>query len=351
MIRPDIPAGLPGFRRATCLGCAGRVVAARDSHVVITGRRDGSWLALIDAEPDGILVTDSERIPENHVFLLGVAHRRCIRVAKKKLERGEVELSDDLPQMLIDEPDDPPEALHLPPNSDSCPFCGNPQLTWEHVLPKWFSEMFDGGFIERASARPRRRVELKVPVCPECNNRWLAVLENDAKRVLSPMVRGEPLVSLNTDDQLLIGTWAVKTALMLDLASGSGPIIPLGFFRQARQLRSPLPNTVVHVGAYKDQMAVKAWHDGLYVPDASGVKPDKPNGFVTTFAVHRVVFQVLGHFTVGGATFKDSRLLGAGLHAIWPSRAETIQWPRNNFAFGDEALQELASSVSYIGPD
>ena len=52
---------LPGSRRAPCLGCGGRVVTARDPHVEIGGKRDGSVLLMYEAEPQLALATDPDR--------------------------------------------------------------------------------------------------------------------------------------------------------------------------------------------------------------------------------------------------------------------------------------------------
>jgi hypothetical protein len=130
---------------------------------------------------------------------------------------------------------------------------------------------------------------------------------------------------------------------MLDLASGA-PIVPTGYFYELRQLRTGLPSSVVWLGAYLGaSRAIWAEHRGLHI----GIPTDGlPNAFVTTFSVFRVVFQVVGHFTRGGATFNDSRLGAAALAPIWPPRSDTIDWPPRRLAFNDEALAELASSIN-----
>ncbi len=75
-------------------------------------------------------------------------------------------------------------------------------------------------------------------------------------------------------------------------------------------------------------------------------RPERPNACLTTFTAFRVVFQVLGHFTTGGATLTEGRLPSLALHAIWPPRSETLRWPRDRLTFGDDALVELAESFS-----
>jgi hypothetical protein len=81
-------------------------------------------------------------------------------------------------------------------------------------------------------------------------------------------------------------------------------------------------------------------------PRARRGEDELSNGFVTTFSVFRVVFQIVGHFTVGGATFNDNRLLNAALAPIWPPQSDALDWPRRRLAFGDDALAQLAASVS-----
>jgi len=88
--------------------------------------------------------------------------------------------------------------------------------------------------------------------------------------------------------------------------------------------------------------AAWAQHRGLHV----GISADElPNAFVTTFTAFRVVFQVVGHFTTGGATIDDGRLLAAALGRIWPPSGRLIDWPRGKLAFGDGSLVELAQSI------
>lgn len=336
---------LPGSRRSLCLGCGGRVVTGRDPHVLIGGKRDGSVLMLLDIEPQLALATDPDRLFEQGLELLGVAHRACVDHARRRLEAQEVQLPNELPQLVVDE--DVPElpALHVAPTRGFCAFCGATDTTEEHVWPKWISRTLAnyGGFVMATpnGARRLRALEVTAPTCPKCNNRWLSVLENDVQSVLGPMIGGRER-TLSIDEQRVLATWAVKTALMLDLASGT-PVVPTGFYYEFRQRRSPLPTNVVWVGAYcGPHWAAWARHTGLHI----GIADDQPpNAFVTTFTAFRIVFQVLGHFTVGGATLREGRQLAAGLARIWPPSLQPVDWPPLKLAFGDKSLQMLAESI------
>jgi hypothetical protein len=334
---------LPGSRRAPCLGCGGRVVTARDPHVEIGGKRDGSVLVMFEAEPQLALATDPDRAFEPGLELLGVAHRGCAQLARQRLEAQEVDLLDDLPQLIADEGVDDLPALHLPPAPGRCAFCGATDLTDEHVWPEWISrELGDrGGFTMPSPYGPRRvpSVNITTPICGTCNHRRLSVLENDVRPLLAPLIRGEEQ-TLSLGEQQLLATRAVKTALMLDPWSGK-PLIPTGFYYDFRLRRSPHEGQLVWLGAYRDWHAAWAWHGGLHV----GISADEPpNAFASTFTAFRVVFQVAGAFD-RGVTFNDGRLATAALARLWPPSGQSVDWPPKRLAFGDESLAQLAQSV------
>jgi hypothetical protein len=247
---------LPGSRRGLCLGCDALVVTARDAHVLFGGKRDGSFLAMFDAAPLLMLATDPDRLFGPGLELLGVAHRACVDLARQRLEAHEVGLPDELPRLIADEAVGDLPVLHLPPTSGRCAFCGDTEVTDEHVWPKWISRKLGGrhGFIIASPHGPRlrRHLGMTAPVCMACNNRWLSVLEKDVQPILGPLIFGKER-SLPPDEQRLLATWAVKTALMLDLGSDR-PIIPTGFYHDFRLRRGPLPNYLVWIGAYRD------WH-------------------------------------------------------------------------------------------
>jgi hypothetical protein len=150
---------------------------------------------------------------------------------------------------------------------------------------------------------------------------------------------------LSSTEQRSIATWAFKVSLMIDLSDD--PVVPLGYYREFALGREPPLASIVWLGAYRDSKVALAYRRQLQ----AGARGEGPKALVTTFTVFRVVFQVFHHFTAGAAHWNDQRPFAAGLHAIWPSAESVISWPRNQLAFGDDALEELAGSIDDpVGP-
>lgn len=350
--------GLPGWTRARCLGCDGVVKAARHPYVVIGGRRDGSGLLVIGAKADAVLAEELEALGNEPFHLFGVAHRACLPIARERLHRRNVDLPDALPLITTDEIDELPEEFHHPPTGRLCPLCGSEdKLTDEHVWPLWFSRVLRKHAGASQDVRPFtvsmhgrerrvRMIDLTAPICSLCNGRWLSVLEQDVRPILEPMILGEERV-LSRDAQLLLATWAAKTVLMFDVASGEA-VIPMGYYREFANLRAPLPSTRIWIGAYREHSSAFALREALWID----IPPDeRPNAYATTITAFRVVFQVFGHF-VKAASFHDRRYqFASAIHRIWPIAPGAIRWPPRNVAFGDESLRDFATSFEGRHPD
>lgn len=346
--RPRLP-DILNPRRAACLGCDGQVVLRRDAHCRIAGTRDGAVVVALEVEPLRAFATDVDKVFQPGLLLLGVAHRECVPLARSRLESRSVELADHLPVLTADDGEgDELPLLHLPPVPATCAFCTGRAVEEEHVWGRWVTRELRqrGTFTVETEHGPRRRssIDFTAPVCGECNNGWLSLLENDVKPILSPMIRATGgTQDLSIGEQSLLATWAAKTAMMIDLQTGT-PLIPTGYFHELRLRRSALPSQFVWLGAYRgSRLAVWARHRGLQLGAPAG---QPPLGFTTTFTVHRVVFQVVGHFSAGQATFADRRQEQLALHAIWPHSCQRIQWPRRGLAFSDDALQALDASIA-----
>jgi hypothetical protein len=316
--------------------------------VIFGGRRAGSVLIAIDVEPLLSRTTDTEELLwADDLRLLGFAHRDCQERARSRLAAGEVDLPEDLIELRIMEDDSELPALERPPAAGRCPFCGNAAGTDEHVIPEWVSKTLNphrerGRLIDKASDFPRRlvKVDKTFPVCIECNEGWLSVLENDTRSVLETMIRGVDR-RVTPDEQRVLATWAYKSALLLDL-SGGAPTVPTLLFHMLRHRREPFEGAIVDIGAYIDSTwAVSARPMPLNV-GTPGTEPAE--GMVATIVVGRVVFQVIvgrGHLSM-----TDTRTYKDALARIWPACGRDLDWPPNGFAFGDGLLEVLAENFT-----
>lgn len=109
-----------------------------------------------------------------------------------------------------------------------CIFCGNTQLSGEHIFAEWLRKITARVLPPTATARfvadtPREEREwpgMSFPttvrkVCHRCNNTWMSDLENDAKNVLVSLMFGREQV-LTIHDQQRLALWCVKTAIVMN---------------------------------------------------------------------------------------------------------------------------------------
>lgn len=119
----------------------------------------------------------------------------------------------------------------------NCIFCGQSAGSAEHIFPDWLNDVFAQIDWQPTGTPPQwgrgtqnlitdEHIEnvwtaneicsLTVrKVCRECNNGWMATLEGAAKPLLTPMVLGRP-TTLTVAEQVTIGTWATKTAMVCE---------------------------------------------------------------------------------------------------------------------------------------
>ena len=111
-----------------------------------------------------------------------------------------------------------------------CIFNLKPAGSGEHLFPDWMNRTFpvdleveqpklarhianaDGVATNSWTANEIASTTTNM-VCHDCNTGWMSFLEGRAKPVLEPMMLGHEK-SLDTSEQFLIATWAVKTAIV-----------------------------------------------------------------------------------------------------------------------------------------
>lgn len=122
---------------------------------------------------------------------------------------------------------------------NGCIFCGGLPLTVEDVLPKWMQPILadrhpvgrDGKRLQLRGGlfEARTRTHLwpaKTPkillrdVCEPCNTGWMSLIEQAAKPIITPMIRGE-LVSITAEDRYTLARWiGLKSVLTYQARSG-----------------------------------------------------------------------------------------------------------------------------------
>lgn len=157
----------------------------------------------------------------------------------------------------------------------TCTFCGErgPRAR-EDVIPQWVAAEVGGSApirVEQAHAQdghahrlPTRQMgsvaAFKYPdVCHDCNTGWMSDLEEQAKPILLPMIRGQQ-TSLSTDGLGIVAFWSIKTALMFDAFHQPRKIPADEGTRLVYRERKPFDHCQIRLGAYV------APRDGVWLP-------------------------------------------------------------------------------------
>ena len=223
----------------------------------------------------------------------------------------------------------------------SCLFCLNQADSKEHVWPGWLLDFLGQGQSATVQwEQPGRsilswsgiRAGIIVRcVCDKCNTGWMSDLEELAKPVISPLLLGEHR-SIDTEQQLTIAVWAVKTAMTLEATSRR--VRP--FYRiqdRSRVAKASLPpsNTTVWLSAYDGQHHSYAYATKMQGRADNGA-PVK--SYVTTMSFARFVIQVatirargIPEGTIVTADVKPGVWDQGALIRIWPDPGDIVNWP------------------------
>lgn len=349
-------AGMPGWRKAPCLGCSLGIVRVRDGWVTIGGTRNGSYLVYWGSEPRLLYATNTETVPDEPLFLLGVAHADCVAKARSRLESGRITLPRELPDLQVEVGDSVPRLpnkLHMPVAAGVCPFCDSRgRLTREHVWPEWYSRELRarGVVLTGDAAVSNNRIDITVPVCAECNNTWMSVLESDAKDLLLKMTTASTgaysALVLSQLDQRRLATWAVKTAFLID--AYREPIVPRGFLHELGLQRVPNQATAVWIAGYSTDTILRSAKRAMNFRTTAGLPTNNsPNALLVTFTIMNTLFQVLAGFNGGTlANMRDNRRQYDGaLFKIWPDPVVSLEWPPK-LGFSRISWDGLVSSIT-----
>ena len=235
-----------------------------------------------------------------------------------------------------------------------CVFCGDPDLSHEHVIARWLREELKirghvQEHLEFGAPRIWNTLAVVLPeVCVKCNTGWLRRAEDRARPILMPMLFGDSALQLNAIQQAKLARWAVKTSLLIALKKSRGkpngwvPGRTMSWLYENPDSDQPPPGAYVWLGCLDTQGTIVS-----YMQSGSLLNDDgEPVGHVGLFSVGCVLFQIFctqpdaaeyseerdGHFVPQG--------MEAGLVSIWPSKV-FVRWPSTP-RFAGSSLHALA---------
>jgi hypothetical protein len=233
------------WRKSPCLGCGDVVRRHRDAWVELGGTLSGSWMIAIEVAAYSMWTDPPVPPPAGEaLYLLGVAHRHCLQLARERHRIGQLAVCGRRTEITLDQPGFGSDDLRadLPAPVGACPFCQRmtTRLTDEDVVPRWLlRELHRRGYRDRpGGSRPPRGP--KTPVCADCNNGWMSVIENDTSPIILSLM--DDARTISKEEQKSLALWATLKALVID--SASTRLLPRGFGHDLRMQRAP------HVGMH-----------------------------------------------------------------------------------------------------
>lgn len=148
----------------------------------------------------------------------------------------------------------------------TCIFCGNTNLTREHLFADWMAVRFSKEKVmheissDRKSVKPWQgeifSLQPKV-ACKNCNEGWLSKLENRVKPLIEKMAFEGKTTKLTTLDQESLSCWAQKTIIVHRYVAPGTEMttFPASLAQQIYRDKRPTPNTTVLIGYRSNNLA------------------------------------------------------------------------------------------------
>lgn len=250
----------------------------------------------------------------------------------------------------------------------SCIFCGNGNLTKEHLLPKWMQNYFSstGGnhVITRADGSKYEYKEKTFGrtariVCESCNSGWMSSLEGEIESLLGPIISNKAptiMVGLSAYEKSMIAHWVAKTMTVLEYAgNASRNNIPKSVPETLYQTRTLMPEHTIYMGFRKNTYGNDGKHAAGFLVQAPmnlRVKPEHKSTFEllqknearifsAALVIGRVYFYMVGTDIDNGFAFiypyRPDQLL-----QLWPSETDhSIVWPPRKSIEDDGGWDEI----------
>lgn len=175
-------------------------------------------------------------------------------------------------------------------------------------------------------------------VCISCNNGWMSQIEEEAKPILTPMIKGEVTI-LNREEQESLARWISLKVLICEHAGGT-PISSPEVRQKFMHDRSPLRGMNIWLSRCD-----AAWSQSAFSRQTASIRID-PVGTTDSYPVQNVQTVTIG---IGNAFFYiDNNLADAGFNIefrnrgtfsrVWPVVDERLFWPPLRALAGDGAI-------------
>lgn len=182
-----------------------------------------------------------------------------------------------------------------------CLACGptSSPATREHVFAQWLLRELDSpsmSFYRRhgdGSTEPHRQpINLASftlrRICEDCNNGWMGQLEEAAKPVIVPLMRGErQLGTLEEAERWTLARWVAKTAIVDSYAIGAECPIDLSVLRWMRRNLDDVPGRFAAAAFQVEVNFIGHMQNGVIRDLLAG---GKAAGNITVIALPRVIF-------------------------------------------------------------
>lgn len=160
----------------------------------------------------------------------------------------------------------------------SCIFCGDLSLTQEHVVPGWLQKYvgqgkathFHGTWISFAGLPIDKRKasgnsHTLGTVCRDCNNGWMASLEEAFGSLLPRIAAGDSPRGFSKSERVIIAQWIVKTGIVAHFSSNYRRILPVSVPLALRKGTCVPPGIIVFGGKAKNVAPLSWYQSNLHL--------------------------------------------------------------------------------------
>ena len=237
------------------------------------------------------------------------------------------------------------------PRVGPCLFCDEVgELTDEDLFSIWINK----ALTDRSGKTPKiafssRRVDgdefqnlarklnqtysvIKIPdICKSCNNGWMSVIDNEASKIIKPMLVEGRRFGLPVREQSVLGRWLALKTLLADLIDDQNCVFLHHDFHAFYADRDPPPRFRASL-AYIDTQGEDINLFNVQPLEASqainGINVGDLVAVEFRFSIAPVYFHT-GMVSLDGQKYPDPIYIERNPHwsPIWPAQSSEAQWP------------------------